>query len=110
MSYTVIVEFTDLKDNNRKYRVGDIFPREGLKVSKERLESLSTDKNKRGFPVIECTEPEKEEPVEIVKPEEKPVETIEPEKPAEVEAEVTSEVEDPLPVKKTGGRKKKDAK
>ncbi len=105
MSYTVIVEFTDLKDNNRKYRVGDIFPREGLKVSKERLESLSTDKNRRGFPVIECTEPEKEpekEPVEIVKPEEKPVEVIEPEEPVKVE--------DPLPVKKTGGKKKKDVK
>lgn len=56
MKYIVIVEFTDLQDNSRKYRVGDEFPRLGFAVSAERLEELSTNKNRRKFPVIEAVE------------------------------------------------------
>lgn len=52
MSYKVIHYFTDLQDFNHPYRVGDIFPREGMKVSDKRLEELSTNKNKQKKPLI----------------------------------------------------------
>lgn len=51
--YKVIRFFTDLQDNEHAYRVGDIFPRQGVEVSPERLKELSTTANKRGIPVIE---------------------------------------------------------
>jgi len=38
----------DLEDNDFIYKQGDIFPREGLKVSPERIKELSTTKNKIG--------------------------------------------------------------
>ncbi len=50
--YKVIKFFTDLKDNNFPYDAGDIYPREGLEVSKERLAELSSDKNLRGEVLI----------------------------------------------------------
>lgn len=101
MSYKVIVDFTDLQDNNFKYRAGDLFPRKGLSVSKERIEALITNKNRRGFPVIEAIDNSVEETNEEVI--EEPVE----------KAEEVKEIleEKPAPVKKsTGGRKKADAK
>jgi hypothetical protein len=52
MKYLVIKSFTDMQDNNHKYLAGDIFPREGFSVSDERLEELSTDKNRRKEPMI----------------------------------------------------------
>ncbi|MDW4520492.1 Rho termination factor N-terminal domain-containing protein [Staphylococcus saprophyticus] len=52
MTYEVIKYFTDLQDNDYEYNVGDTFPRDGLKVSAERLEDLSTDKNRQGVPLI----------------------------------------------------------
>lgn len=42
--YRVIEYFTDLHDDDHEYREGDVFPREGIKVSKERLEELASDK------------------------------------------------------------------
>ena len=48
--YRVIEYFTDLHDDDHEYREGDVFPREGIKVSKERLEELASDKNLRGTP------------------------------------------------------------
>ncbi len=54
MKYVVIVEFSDLQDNNKKYLVGDSFPRKGLIVSEKRLEELASSNNRRGFPVIEA--------------------------------------------------------
>ena len=57
--YRVIEYFTDLHDDDHEYREGDVFPREGIKVSKERLEELASDKNLRGIPLIELVEPEK---------------------------------------------------
>lgn len=51
--YKVISYFTDLQDSNHPYKVGDEFPRLGLKVSKDRLKELSSNKNKRGKPLIE---------------------------------------------------------
>ena len=51
--YRVVEYFTDLQDNGHAYDVGDIFPREGVEVSAERLEELSSSKNKRGKALIE---------------------------------------------------------
>lgn len=75
--YKAIAFFKDLHDKSYKYRPGDEFPRPGLKVSPERIEELSTNKNRRGFPVIEeVKEPEaaeeKPEEVEEVKEAPKP--------------------------------------
>ena len=60
MSYKVIHYFTDLQDFNHPYKVGDTFPRLGLKVSNERLEELASSKNKQGKPLIEKVEEVKE--------------------------------------------------
>ena len=51
--YRVVEYFTDLQDNGHAYNVGDIFPREGVEVSAERLEELSSVNNKRGKALIE---------------------------------------------------------
>lgn len=51
--YKVLKHFVDLTDNNYEYHTGDTFPRDGLKVTKARFTELSTDKNRRGFPLIE---------------------------------------------------------
>ena len=60
--YKALTDFTDLQDKNYKYRAGDIFPRKGMKVSKERFEELLSDQNRRHKPVIEEIEEVKEEP------------------------------------------------
>lgn len=52
MAYKAIVSFTDLQDNNYRYVAGDIFPRDGVEVSAERLESLLTTSNRRNEPMI----------------------------------------------------------
>ncbi len=54
--YEVIHYFTDLQDNRHAYNVGDIFPRDGLKVTEERLAELSGSNNKQGKPLIEKVE------------------------------------------------------
>ena len=41
--YRVIEYFTDLHDDDHEYREGDVFPREGIKVSKERSEEHTSD-------------------------------------------------------------------
>lgn len=51
--YKVIKYFTDLKDNNHAYRVGDTFPRAGMTVSDDRLKELAGNRNKQGAPLIE---------------------------------------------------------
>ena len=43
MGYRVIKYFTDLQDNNREYHAGDIYPRNGLKVTKARIEELGVE-------------------------------------------------------------------
>ena len=87
MSYKAVTIFTDLQDDNYKYQAGDIFPREGLEVSEERLEELASDKNRRHKPVIEKVEDEV------------------------TDIPVTEEVQvdEPKPAPKKGGRKKADA-
>ena len=51
--YKVIKSFTDLQDNNYAYYVGDTFPHNGVEVGAERIAELSSDKNRRGIPLIE---------------------------------------------------------
>lgn len=60
MSYKVIHSFTDLQDFNHPYKVGDAFPRLGLKVSEERLKELASKNNKQKKPLIEEVEEPKE--------------------------------------------------
>ena len=76
--YKVIKHFTDLQDKNHPYNVGDDFPREGLKVTKERIAELSSANNKRREPLIALAtsqEEPKEEPK--AEPKEKPQEEVE---------------------------------
>lgn len=58
--YTVIRDFSDSTDNKFVYRVGDVFPRSGLKVSEERLTQLLGDGNKQGVPLIRESSPKPE--------------------------------------------------
>lgn len=54
--YEVIHFFTDLQDNEYPYNVGDLFPRDGLEVSEERLKELSSSKNLQKRPLIKKVE------------------------------------------------------
>lgn len=56
MKHEVLEYFEDLLDNRRKYFPGDTYPRRGLKPTAERLEELSTDRNRRGVPLIKIEE------------------------------------------------------
>lgn len=52
--YKVIKRFKDLQDNDHIYHAGDTFPREGVEVSEDRINELSSDVNRRGEPLIEA--------------------------------------------------------
>lgn len=52
MMYTVIRKFADKLDNGHIYNAGDVYPREGLSVGKNRIEELSTNVNRCGVPLI----------------------------------------------------------
>ncbi len=58
--YKVIKLFADLHDNDHVYQPGDVFPREGITVTAERLAELAGSKNKQGVPLIEKVETEEE--------------------------------------------------
>ena len=79
--YKVIAYFTDLQDNGHPYHIGDAFPRKGVNVSKERLDELSSGRNKRKKPLIEFIAEKEpvEEPEKVV--ESVPDTAKEPEKP-----------------------------
>lgn len=51
--YRVMKSFTDLKDNNYAYYVGDTFPHNGVEVDAGRIAELASDKNRLGVPLIE---------------------------------------------------------
>ena len=53
MMYKVIKFFTDLHDNGYPYSVGDIYPRQGMTATKERIAELAGSNNKQGQPLIE---------------------------------------------------------
>lgn len=61
--YRVIRYFEDLQDGNRAYKVGEIYPREGLSPSRERIEELASDLNKQHRPLIEAVGEKAEEDV-----------------------------------------------
>ena len=73
--YKVIKLFYDLQDVKEtkngpvytEYKVGDTYPRKGLKPSAERITELSGSDNKQHTPLIEKVEEKPEE-----KPEKKP--------------------------------------
>ncbi len=54
--YKVTKHFIDLHDNDHSYNEGDIFPREGVDVSKERIEELAGNNNKQHTALIELVE------------------------------------------------------
>lgn len=69
MHYKVIHFFTDLQDFDHPYNAGDIFPREGLMVSKDRLKELSGPNNRQRKPLIELVKEENTVVVEYTKTE-----------------------------------------
>ena len=54
--YKVIKFFHDLQDNKHAYNVGDVYPREGVTPTEERIAELSGSDNKQGCPLIEKAE------------------------------------------------------
>lgn len=70
--YRAIEKFADLQDGGHVYQIGDMFPRTGLNVGDERIIELSSDKNRRGIPLIEFVEDSHEEMAVEQKTEEKP--------------------------------------
>ena len=66
--YRVIEYFEDLQDNGQPYNVGDVFPKGDKKVTKQRLNELATDKNRRRIPLIKkVEEPKVEKPAKKAK-------------------------------------------
>ncbi len=60
--YVVVYKaFKDIEDNEYLYKKGDIYPREGLKPTKKRINELSSKKNKIGEVLIEAVKVEKED-------------------------------------------------
>jgi hypothetical protein len=56
MTYRVLEDFSDKQDDRRPYKVGDIYPREGLDPSPQRVAELLGSENVRGRPIIEPIE------------------------------------------------------
>ncbi len=56
MMYRVIKYFTDLQDSEYAYNVGDVFPRQGVAVSGERIAELAGSENKQRTPLIEAVD------------------------------------------------------
>lgn len=48
--------WVDLQDNKYEYKQGDVYPREGLEVSEERIKELSGINNKLGEVLIQKVE------------------------------------------------------
>lgn len=64
--YKVLRYFEDIQDEMHPYNIGDKFPRDGMRVSADRLTELSTDRNLQRTPLIEFV-PEPDEKPESVK-------------------------------------------
>lgn len=52
MQYEVIRYFTDAQDNEHAYHEGDIYPRDGLNVSEQRIKNLMSGNNFQGIGLI----------------------------------------------------------
>ncbi|KGR89040.1 hypothetical protein [Lysinibacillus odysseyi] len=59
--YKVVRRFKETKHDGHVYEVGDIYPAEGKKATKARLEELSTKKNKYEQIFIEEVAPKDKE-------------------------------------------------
>lgn len=59
--YKVIVSFRDLQDGGYLYHVGDVFPRDGQSVAKERINELKTSDNKAKKPLIKAERKKKDD-------------------------------------------------
>ena len=73
--FKVIKYFEDLQDNGRPYNEGDVFPYGDKVVSKERINELLTDQNRRRTPLIvevaeETVKPKKKNKKSVEKTEE----------------------------------------
>ena len=71
MKYKVIKFFMDGQDHNYSYIPGNIYPREGLTPSEERIAELASTKNRLGEILIEpvqstAQKKEEEKPAEII--------------------------------------------
>ena len=75
MAYVTLSEFADLQDSNYIYKAGDAYPRDGYAPSAERIEELSTAKNRLHKPLIQAVP----EPAPEPKPEPEPEMETEPE-------------------------------
>lgn len=75
----VIIAFADLQDDGHIYNVGDEYPRAGVTVSEERLEELTSDRNRRGVALI-ADEEAKEGPSEATGDTEEPETGVNPPK------------------------------
>lgn len=56
MMYTVVKDFTDVKDNRHVYRTGDKFPRDGAVADDKRVAELASVNNARGEVLIKVVE------------------------------------------------------
>lgn len=56
MRYRVIHAFNDLADKKHLYKVGDEYPRAGIRPSEQRIEILMGSDNRLHTPLIEDTE------------------------------------------------------
>ena len=72
MKYKVIKFFMDGQDGNRSYVTGDIYPRDGLNPSEERIAELASKNNRLGEILIEPVQSTAQK-----KEEEKPAEAVE---------------------------------
>ena len=81
--YKVIVAFVDLQDNGHRYNAGDVFPRKGVEVPKQRIDKLSSDKNRRKMPLIEEVGEEVEATEEVAETTEEVEAVAEPEAKAD---------------------------
>lgn len=57
--YKVVEFFHDLRDGGHPYKPGDVFPRDGVEASKDRIAELSGTNNARGMKLIEKVEERK---------------------------------------------------
>ena len=54
--YKVVRSFFDSTDNNRLYAVGDVYPADGVKNTKKRIDELVNGKNRNGKVYIEVVD------------------------------------------------------
>ena len=63
MKYKVVRDFLDKTDNNYLYKVGDVYPRDGVKVTKTRTKELLTKNKVTGDIYLEIIPESKEKEV-----------------------------------------------